>query len=189
MWYDKTVRHLPGICRAVRGASGPEAERAAIDLIWRLVLVEVDEHLAADATPEPPVDGPTYGAIVLGIVPCLLDAIEQINTTHYPLNAYSLLMTAIDCGLREPWTFDGVEALRRLVGGSVAPADPAEDEPRQTVLLGRALALLTPEDARLVRKVVCERLPLPPAEMSAISPTFSAAVATMRRALEAEPRH
>ena len=98
-------------------------------------------------------------------------------------------MMHIEHGLREPWTRDGVEALRRLVGGSIMPADPAEDEPRQTVLLGRALAHLTPEDARLVRKTVCELLPPPQADMTAISPAFARTVATIRRALELMPRH
>jgi hypothetical protein len=191
-WYDKTVLHLPGICPAARGESGPEAERAADELLWRLVLVEMDEHLASNSPSENTVDGPAYGAIVLGIVPFMMEAIGQIGTTSYPLNAYSLLMTAIDCGLREPWTLDGVEALRRLVGGSIMPADPAQDEPRQTVLLGRALAHLTPEDARFVRKTVCELLPLPRADMSTmsgISPAFAEAVAAMRRALELAQRH
>jgi clan AA aspartic protease len=191
-WYDKTVLHLPGICPAARGESGPEAERVADELLWRLVLVEVDEHLAADPTSENAIDGTAYGAVVLGAIPGMLEAIAQITPTILPLNAYSRLMTAIDCGLREPWTLDGVEALRRLVGGSIVPVDPAEDEPRQTVLLGRALAHLTPEDARLVRKTVCELLPLPQADMSTmlgISPAFAEAVATMRRALEDEPHH
>jgi hypothetical protein len=183
-WYDKTVLHLPGICPAARGESGSEAERAAADLLWRLVLVEVDEFLAG-------VDGPAYGAIVLGVVPHMLAAVEQITPAVLPLNAYSRFMTAIDCGLREPWTLDGVEALRRLVGVPIA-ADPAQDEPRQTVLLGRVLAHLTPEDARLVRKVVCELLPLPQTDMSTMSmipPAFAEAVVTMRRALEDEPHH
>ena len=54
-------------------------------------------------------------------------------------------ITAIDCGLREPWTLEGVEALRRLVGVPTAMADPAQEEPRQTVLLGRLLAHLSTE--------------------------------------------
>lgn len=79
-----------------------------------------------------------------------------------------------------------------MVGTPATGMDPAQEAPRETVLLAQTLARLTPEDARLVRKVVCELLPLPPAAMPAIvaiSPAFAKAVAKMRRALEAEPRN
>jgi hypothetical protein len=52
-----------------------------------------------------------------------------------------------------------------------------------------ALAHLTPQVARRVREVCYQLLPLRPVDMSTISPAFAAAVATMRRALEAEPHH
>jgi len=184
-WYDKTVLHLPAICRAVRGMMGTLAAQYAADLLWRLVLVEVDEFLAGG-------DSIAYGAVVLGIAPLMLDAIEQITPNAYPLNSYAILMKNIDDGLREPWTRDGVEALRHLVGVPATGMDPAQMEPKETVLLGRAMVHLTPEEARVVRRTVCEELPLPPAAMPAIvaiSPAFAKAVAKMRRALEAEPRN
>ena len=184
-WYDKTVLHLPAISQAVRGTRGTPAAQHAADLLWRLVLVEVDEFFAGG-------DSIAYGAVVLGIAPLMLDAIEQITPNAYPLNSYAILMKNIDDGLREPWTRDGVLALRRLVGAPIRTADPAQEEPKHTVLLGRALARLAPEDARLVRKTVCELLPLPQTdmvEMSAISPAFAEAVETMRQALKDEPRH
>ena len=51
-----------------------------------------------------------------------------------------------------------------MVGTPATGMDPAQEAPRETVLLAQTLARLTPEDARLVRKVVCELLPLPPAK-------------------------
>jgi hypothetical protein len=187
-WYDKTVLHLPGICAGARRELGPTAERQADELLWRLIGVEVSEHLCLNPESQDAVDSAAYGAVVLGIIPYMLETIEQITPGTYTLNAYHTLMTAIDRGLREPWTLEGIEALRRLVGVSTAMVDPAQ-EPRQTVLLGRVLAHLTPEEAHLVRRVVCELLPLPQVDFSAISPAFAAAVARMRRALEAEARH
>jgi hypothetical protein len=154
--------------------------------------VEVSAHLGVDPESEDAVDSAASWAVVLGIIPFMLEAIEQITPGTYAVNAYHTFMAAIDCGMREPWTLEGVEALRRLVGVPTAVTDPAKEEPRQTVLLGRALAHLPPEEARLVRKVVCELLPLPAADMvdmSAISPAFAEAVATMRRALDSETRH
>jgi hypothetical protein len=115
----------------------------------------------------------------------MLAAVEQITPAVLPLNAYSLFMTAIDHGLREPWTPDGVDALRRLVG---AP-DTGEDPVRETVLLGRLLAHLTSAEARRVREVCCRLLPLPPADLSGISPAFAAAVTAMRRARERDRAH
>jgi hypothetical protein len=193
-WYDKTVLHLPAICEAVRGTMGTPAAQHAADLIWRLVLVEVDEFIAFGSAAEAKVDSITYGAVVLGIIPFMLEAVEEIgiSTTNYPLNTYATFMTNIDHGLRELWTRDGVLVLRRLIGMPAAVMDPAQEEPRETVLLGRLLAHLTPEDARLVRKVVCELLPLSQTnmvDMSAISSAFAEAVAAMRQALEAEPHH
>jgi hypothetical protein len=191
-WYTKTVLHFPAICAAVRGTMGIVAQQQAIDLIWRLVLLEVDEFIASGDAGEAMVDSTAYGAVVLGIVPYLLDAIEHIAPNAYPLNSYATFMMNIDHGLREPWTRDGVEALRRLVGVPAMALDPAHVEPRETVLLGRAVVHPTPEEARVVRRTVCELLPLPPADMPAIvaiSPTFAKAAAKMRRALEAEPHH
>jgi hypothetical protein len=187
-WYDKTVLHFPGICAGARRELGPAAERQADELLWRLIGAEVSEHLGLNPESDDAVDSAVYGALVLGIIPFMLEAVEQITPGTYALNAYHIFMTAIDRGLREPWTLEGVEALRRLVGVSTAMVDPAQ-EPRQTVLLGRVLAHLTPEEARLVRRVVCELLPLPQADLLAISPAFAAAVARMRRALEVEPHH
>jgi hypothetical protein len=188
------VLHFPAICEAVRGTAVPAVQQQAADFIWRLVLVEVDEFLAAGPAAETKVDGTAYGAVVLGVIPFMLEAIEEIGitTTNNPVNAYATFMMNIDLGLREPWTRDGVEALRRLFGAPSTVMDPAQEEPKQIVLLGRALVYLAPEEARLVRKVVCELLPLPPADMPAIvaiSPAFAKAVAKMRWALEADPRH
>jgi hypothetical protein len=154
-WYDKTVLHLPAICEAVRRTMGTPAAQHAADLIWRLVLVEVEEFIAAGGAMKADVDSIGYGAVVLAVTPTLLEAIAEITPDAYPLNAYSVFMSNIDDGLREPWTRDGVLALRRLVSMPATGRDPAQEEPRETVLLGRALAHLTPEDARLVRKVVC----------------------------------
>jgi hypothetical protein len=188
-WYDKTVLHLPAICEAVRGGMGTPAAQHTADLIWRLVLVEVDEFIAAGDAAEAVVDSIVYGGAVLSAIPGMLEAIAEITPDAYPLNAYATFMANIDDGLREPWTRNGVLALRRLVGMPVAVMDPAQEEPRETVLLGRALARLTPEEARRVRNVCCQLLPLPETDMTAISPAFREAVETMRQALADEPRH
>jgi hypothetical protein len=90
-WYDKTFLHLPGLCAAARREMEPPAERQADELLWRLITVEVNEHLGVNPESENAVDSAVYVAVVLGIIPFMLEAVEQITPGAYALNAYHTL--------------------------------------------------------------------------------------------------
>lgn len=156
--YEKTVLLLPHIYHEVFEGEDDEVRLAAVNLLLKLLLVEVDDFLRARRTLQ--LWGPEatnrYGKILLVGVIAMMDAAQRVYKrveATLPLNAYHETIRAIQDQEANLWRWAELgERMLRAASGLPAETDE-RGKIHTSVLGGLVLSRVKPEARELIKMV------------------------------------